>query len=229
MESIKAPKSSECLAIDLTTELHLEIIGVIGKFKSALIGMKVDEFIIVDLPSIFDTNSKKKVEKNLSANVIARYLYKGSAFGFKSNLISMILKPTPMLFLRYPVNIEEQNLRKHKRVSCMLHGKIKLGSDVFVGIVLDISIVGAQIELVLDNYHSDKLIAGLKKNSTFAFLVQIPGKPKASVFQVERKNIRSHNEKLYLSVGLCNLKKQDEFNISQFIDYKSLSNLSHNQ
>ncbi len=227
MKSIRAPKTSECLTIDLNTELHIEIIGVIEKFKSTLIGIKVDKFIIVDLPSIFDTNSKKIIEKNLSANVIVRYVYKGTAYGFKSNLMSLFLEPTPMLFLRYPINVEKHNLRRQRRMACRLPGKIKLDSDIFVGIVLDISTIGAQIEIVPNKYNPDKLINSLKKNNTFAFLVQLPREFKDPVLRVDQKNIRSYDEKLYLGLEFHGIKKGDEHNISQFIDYKNLSNLSY--
>ncbi len=222
---VKAPKPSSILPIDLATEIHIEIVGVIQKFKSSLIGMKVNDFIIVDMPSIIDTASQEKVSKNLSAKVIGRYVYRGVVFGFHSNLISMILAPTPMLFIRYPLNVEEHNIREHDRIACMLPGKIKLGADIFDGIVLDLCITGAQIAIVLNNANTGKLVAQLKKSPQFKFQVQLPGEPRPSIFTVYRKNTRSHNAKLCIGVEFPNLPAEDSYNIIKFIDYAKSLNL----
>mgnify|MGYP000418632228 CR=1 FL=1 len=42
---IKAPESSIRVLIDLNTEIQIEILSVIKKFKSSLIGIKVNEFL----------------------------------------------------------------------------------------------------------------------------------------------------------------------------------------
>lgn len=113
---IKSFNPTMRLAIDLETELQLEITDVIKKFKSALLGMKTGVFLIASVPSLIDESLHEKIKKNKSAPIVGRYLYKGIIFGFKSNLIELITVPAPMIFLRYPKEVEEINIRKRSEL-----------------------------------------------------------------------------------------------------------------
>lgn len=107
----------------------------------------------------------------------------------------------------------------------MLHGKIKLDSDIYDGIVLDISMVGAQIAIVLNKYDNEKLFKGLQAHTDFKLLVQLPGESNPTVITVHRQNVRSLNAKLSIGVGFSNLRNDDAYRLKQFIYYAQSLNL----
>ena len=125
---IKPQKPSAHLTIRIGTELQLEIKDVSARFRSELLGMEVNKYIIAKMPMIVDDNFEEKCSEFNRPEVVCRYLYEGTVFGFQSHLLKIILQQTRLLFIGYPERVEEQSVRDHERISCMLPCKIKAAS-----------------------------------------------------------------------------------------------------
>jgi c-di-GMP-binding flagellar brake protein YcgR len=131
------------VSIELGTRLQFVIEGVEGNFKSHLIGMEPEKYLVIRAPLSTPYGSIR--HKFFRGNkVVVRYLYKGTVFGFQSELIEDLYAPLKLLFLKYPQIIEEHNLRSSERVSCLLpiRTRFKEGEDEVDGFITDLSEMG---------------------------------------------------------------------------------------
>ncbi|MGR3317761.1 MAG: flagellar brake protein [Candidatus Anammoxibacter sp.] len=215
---IKAQISSVRLAIDIGTELQLEIVNVSARFKSELIGMETSQYLIAKMPMIVDDSFEEKCSKFKGAEVICRYLYRGTIFGFRSNLLGIISAPARLLFVKYPNEVEEHNVRKNERISCMLPGKIKIGSHILDATVLDLSVSGVLVSVVDNKKEADSFVNILTETDELEFLLQLPGEPKALVLPSIRKVVRKDDSRLNIGLQFHDIGDQGRYIISQFID-----------
>ncbi len=213
----KTHDNSTRLAIELGTELQIEIKEVISRFKSELVGMDKNSYLIAKLPQIINTDLVDKCKKYKGTDVIGRYLYRGTVFGFKSRLIDIITTPVNLLFVSYPTSVEEFNIRKHERVSCMLPGKIQFSKYVLDGTVLDLSLSGCQITIINPKFDIDILADQLAKIETLQFLFHLPGEPKGSVLHVIRKSVRKSDSKVSIGLEFSDLGAEMKNKIAGFI------------
>lgn len=111
------------LNIGLGTRLQVQLSGMEGQFRSNLVGMEPERYLIVQVPMM--TGILNKLQEGNRATV--RYLYSGYIYGFSSTVMHFSTKPAPLLFLAYPKTVEIIELRKSKRVDCFFPGE-KLSS-----------------------------------------------------------------------------------------------------
>ena len=98
------------IEIELGTDLTLDIQGLEGKMKSNLVGLVPSEFLIIAAPVGVTGIRQRLFEGN---KMTLRYRQHGSVYGFKTQIITMITKPKPMLILalsakngqRYPEKV----------------------------------------------------------------------------------------------------------------------------
>ena len=128
------------LNIALGTRLQVQLAGMDGHFRSSMVGMQPDQFLLIQLPMI--TGILNKLQEGNRATV--RYLYSGSVYGFHSTVLHFITKPTPLLFLTYPRTIEILQLRQAKRVDCFFAGSARIQGKEYQGAVVDISTGGCK-------------------------------------------------------------------------------------
>lgn len=131
------------LNISLGTQMQVQLGGMDGPFKSNLVGMVREKFVMVELPMI--TGILNKLRDGNRATV--RYLYSGSVYGFYSTVLAYITKPIPLLFLSYPKIVEILDLRKFKRVDCMFPAVAKIQDQEHKGFIMDISTGGCKLFL----------------------------------------------------------------------------------
>ena len=217
-EDIKSQKSSSILAIGIGTELQLEIKDVSSRFKSEMLGMEVNKYIIAKVPMIVDDSFGEKCSELDKPEVICRYLYEGSIFGFQSYLLNITLQQPRLLFIEYPEKVEKQSVREHERVSCMLPCKIKAESLVLDGTVLDLSLSGTLVSVHDEKKGSTDLVEILSKAYMVDFLLQLPGEPKAFIIPAIRKVVRRDDEMLNIGLQFCNVGNEVSRKIECFID-----------
>ncbi|MGR3220766.1 MAG: flagellar brake domain-containing protein [Candidatus Anammoxibacter sp.] len=206
------------LAIEIGTGMQLQIIGVGTRFKSSLVGMGAGQYLIAKMPMIVDENFEQKCMKNIGVAVDCNYVYKGSVFGFQSNLLDIILEPAKLIVIRYPINISEHNRRNTERISCILPGKIKLGTNALNVTVLDISVTGSLVSIAVDTKEKKDLMAMFTKTGMFEFELLLPGEPKAFLIPSICKECKNSGSVEEVGLQFCNVPKDVLFRIDQFLN-----------
>ena len=148
------------VAVEPGTPLQIKIDGVDFALKSTLIGIEEDKYLIIKVPtnSLYGSIKHKYFR---GTKIVVRYLYKGTVFGFQSELIEDLYTPLKLLFVEYPEIIENHNLRSMERVDCYLHTKVKIKEEEIEGIILDINKKGCCCVFkgtVKSNFQIDEVI-----------------------------------------------------------------------
>jgi hypothetical protein len=121
--------------------LQIQFEGL-GSSQSRLIGMDYGHYIIIRTPPLAGIRSKL-FEKN---HGIIRYLFSGHVYAFHCTLLSVVTEPYRLSILSYPESLENMNLRKHERISCIIAAEVNLKGWVNKGIVSNISMGGCSFE-----------------------------------------------------------------------------------
>lgn len=109
--------------------------------KTQVLGFSRDEFILVRFPYIPGILSKIQIGQDL----VARYLYEGTVFGFKAYILNYVKKPVPLLFLDFPVSVEVLDLRQNKRIQCHMPTQVYLKDGEFEAMIVDLSKGGCKV------------------------------------------------------------------------------------
>lgn len=129
------------ILIELGSQVQIEIEGVTFRFKSTLVGMESKNCLIIKTPMVPSDAPFTSIKHKLfpGVQIVVRYLYKGTVFGFQSKLIKSITSPIRLLFVEYPKIIENYDLRSEERTDCFLPAKIEIRNQEEHGAILDIS------------------------------------------------------------------------------------------
>jgi len=93
------------LVLEMGDSLQLEIEGYDPHFSSSLIGVVPDECLIIKAPQLFSAMGKtQSLLPGLEIGISC--IHRGSVWGFKSRLTSVISEPSRLLMLEYPETIE---------------------------------------------------------------------------------------------------------------------------
>ncbi len=129
---------STTFVASLGTEVSIQI-GEAGKrFRSVLVGMHDQHYLIIHLPQPLSLG--KTLHEG--TDLILRYVHFGCVYGCKVKVRGLILKPFPLLFLSHPDEVQCVELRKVKRVECLLPSTATGFSWEESGMVRDISTGG---------------------------------------------------------------------------------------
>ena len=137
------------LSIEPGTLLQIEIGGIKFRFKSELVGLQADEYLIIKTPLVPSDAPFGMIKHKLfrGNDIIVRYLIGGMVYGFQSKLLGAISDPIKLLFLEYPKIVEQHDLRSHERVDCLLPGRLKFKDTELACLVLDISEKGCRCRI----------------------------------------------------------------------------------
>lgn len=148
MEPISALKkegiqTSNWLAVGIEIFIQKELIR--RKFCSKIIGWDLPNFIMMELPSV----NGVYVDFSRSEIIVARYLFNGTAYGFKSTVIDLVKKPKPLLFVEFPETIEEVSLRKSPRYEVEILCKLAMrnGEGEVNGLMMNLSKGGCGVHI----------------------------------------------------------------------------------
>jgi c-di-GMP-binding flagellar brake protein YcgR len=136
------PAKTKGLSIGIGTELFISIHGIDVRLRSSLVGIKPDEYLIIDMPRISDIESKTFAGNKL----VVTYMLSGAMYSFKAEILNSIRKPCRLIFISHPEDSARQELRNHQRVECYIPAVAKLyGDEVEYGVmILDISLGGCK-------------------------------------------------------------------------------------
>lgn len=114
--------------------------------QSNLIGMKENQFLLMDM-------SSKVVEdlitrKTNNVTVVVRGITDtelGDIIAFKSQIISVVSRPTWLMFIKIPYSFETKPIRANKRFKLNLPVSVSSGDDKFKATLRDLSASGCGI------------------------------------------------------------------------------------
>lgn len=132
------------LAVDIGTPMVVEIPGVDAKIKCPLVGMQPGEFLILRPPKSY---AYKLFHVGKAPKAVVRYIFNGHIFGFETAMLGAILDPLGLIFLAYPKQVIEHNLRAAPRLECHLPAKVTLNDTEFGGAIQDISPTGCRLSI----------------------------------------------------------------------------------
>jgi len=86
------------------------------RYKSKILGWHENSFVLLTLPTLNGT----PVTWKPGTSTIVKFIHKGNVYAFKSKTIKHQYQPTPIIFLKFPDDIENVSLRKSKRIQTHL-------------------------------------------------------------------------------------------------------------
>jgi hypothetical protein len=172
--------------------LQIQFEGL-GSSRSRLIGIDDGSFLIIQTPAITEIWSKR-YEKN---HCIVRYLFAGKVFAFRCTLLAVIKDPCRLSILSYPESVENINLRKHERTSCIIAAEVNIGGRTYEGIVSDISIGGCSFEF---NLSARQEFPTLNIKDNLQILLHLREMPTTCAFAATVRSIKTDKENLMTGI-----------------------------
>jgi len=145
----RADKTSPAeFEVAVGVKMSLDIRGIDEKLTSVLVGYCRGKYVVSQLPSLAESNKEVLFQHLYAGNPITvRYLDAGAVFGFRCEIIKYLFSPFPLLFLTFPLRVESFNLRRHKRISCLLPVSVCVGETSYSGLMTDLSLSGCGVGL----------------------------------------------------------------------------------
>ena len=201
------------ISIELGTQLEIEIEGVPTRFKSSLVGVEPDEYLIIKEPeaALYEILRNKLFRGN---QIVVRYLCKGTLFGFQSQLVQVTSTPIRLLFVEYPKTIEVYDLRSHERIDCFFPAKIKIKDEEKNGAILDISEGGCRC--VIKSSEGEKL-PSVQIDERITLRCQFPGTESEQVVSGEVRNVGMDKQKAVLGIQFHEIAPGLQNIIAQYI------------
>ncbi|MCG8471250.1 MAG: flagellar brake protein [Desulfobacterales bacterium] len=111
----------------------------------ALVGLEPQEYLIVrlDLPAELNRFAQK------GDQITARYMSLGNEYGFSATIIEHIASPDRLVFITYPDEVENIDIRKSSRVSCFIPATAIFDGRKLKGTLTDISQSGCRFVIRL--------------------------------------------------------------------------------
>jgi c-di-GMP-binding flagellar brake protein YcgR len=106
--------------------ISLDLGGYFERIFTSLIGWETNLLFITKLPYI----DRKPVSIFSGSICVVRFFKDGAAYGFEAEAISVQHYPVPLIFFKYPVDINEITVRKHKRVNTNIPARIHYADNL---------------------------------------------------------------------------------------------------
>ncbi len=122
------------------------------KYSSKIVGVDPYNFIITKMPLA------PGISKMLfpGEGITLKYECDGIIYGFDTEIVNFVLKPIPLLILAYPVSTEKIELRRYKRLPCLIPVHMENEYERNLAFMVDISQGGCR--LVLDKNNSEGVL-----------------------------------------------------------------------
>jgi len=168
--------------------LRVQFMGI-GSSRSRLIGMDPGNYLIIQTPPLVDIASKRH-EKN---HVIVSYLFYGRVYAFRCTLLLLVKEPYRFAVLSYPEALDNINLRKHERISCIIVSEVRVHDQSYEGIVSDISKGGCSFEF---NRSDQRGFPSLNVQEGIILSLQLKEKGEITVFNTVIRAIHTDKESM---------------------------------
>ncbi|MDX2367793.1 MAG: flagellar brake protein [Colwellia sp.] len=209
MSELNSSKKKQMFELQPGKSMDLQINHPISlRLKLTLVGYELGKYILLKYPRNMNASEYKDVlvEGNV---VIVRYLMegnKGECFAFRSAIKNISTYPEKFLFLEYPKNIENRQLRMQQRKSIHIPAFIMMEEDdsnkemKINGALIDISLKGCCF-----SFNSKSSSTNVKKRKIFVCLKDL----ERADMKISAEVCNSRNNQGVISVGIKFLESND--------------------
>ncbi len=190
--------------ISLGTALQIEFPGVEERFRSVLIGMEPDTYLVVRTPIGV---SAGMVRSHLLPGTLLtiRYVFGGSVWGFRCRILQSLTGNIRVLFVSFPDAVENHDLRRCDRIECLVPADASFEGKSFPGMITDMSEEGVRLVFHLER------APGIEEwnpevGSRLELGMQLPGSVQNVPAQVEVRNLSRDGERLLLGLQFVDLQ-----------------------
>ena len=209
------------LPITLGTELLVEIADLKLRTKSSLIGMENSSYLIIKLSSQ-DFEAGLADEKGGSGELIVRYLFKGSVYGFKTRLLKVLTEPDRLAFVSYPAKIEEFNVRHNPRYECILPAETIFGDETVELVIVDISMKGCRCVIRTSTVTDrDRLYSSIDIDRVIPMRIDLPGVEEKVGMKGRIRNINKDHDRVIFGVLFDEPDEKAEETLGRFVSLMS--------
>lgn len=190
------------MIMDVGTPVLLEFGSNRERVKSVFVGAVKKQHALFSVA--LTTGIKGKAREG--NRVTARYMNNGTVYGFQTEVADFRPHPSAIVFLHYPVAIEEMEIRSAKRVDCYFPCELLSKSKNVEGLIVDISEGGCRLTFESDpKLYVPKIDVGSRLKTDF-FILEEKNRYTLHATLQHRKMV---DGKLFL--GLRFEKKDDDF------------------
>jgi hypothetical protein len=182
-----------CLEIGI--KLLLDFDDIVVPFRSTLVGIETGKYLILKAPGPIG-----RIDHDLFKvkEVIVKSLYKGTIYAFRSRLLHFVSKPSKLMFIAYPREIEHHELRSHKRFQCNIGAQSEMNEKEQPGVIKNISKGGCFFAFETLSTQKDFLYD--LHNRTLSFKCCFPGSTREISFNGEIRNTRKNSEEVGVGI-----------------------------
>jgi len=169
------------------TIIRIQIEGTRRRLSCELIGVDDGNYLIVKMPSLHIMESVSNLLVN-GNEITAKYMHKGTMFGFQSTIIDLIQKPFKLVFIKYPDKTDSYDVRGNKRVECFLPASLRIAEQILEGSITDISRAGCLF--TIETHEHKGLINMLKLSNEIKMGFYLPGVEEELSADADQKSIK---------------------------------------
>lgn len=208
-----------CLEIGVKLLIVVDELAV--PFQSTLIGIEHGRHLLLKAPGPF-CNIDHELFK--VKQVVIKTLYKGTIYAFRSKVMNVILKPSKIMFIEYPNEIEHHELRTHKRFKCNVQTLAEMNNNKRGGVIENISKGGCLCVMEMMSPDMDQELL----NNTVAFTCQFPGSSGEVSFLGAIRNSKKTADQIAVGIKFIDSDESEHFKeeINRYIEL--IENVSEN-
>lgn len=204
------------IPVSIGSGLLLEIITLKLRIKCQMVGIDPGNFILLKL-SAQDLIGNFRSESIKESQLVIRYLYKGTVYGFKASLLNVVSSPSKLFFVTYPDKIEEFNVLQDSRYECILPATAMLGNDIVDMVIVDISREGCQCMIKVSGPKKESLYKSIHVNATLDIRALFPGAAGQTSLPVKVRNISKDEDKIMLGAVFEGVAPEAKARLEKFI------------
>lgn len=195
----EAPK----LPLSLGMEFMVEMAGI-TRTTYQLVGSLENQYLILKPES----QMIQSVMINLKpgTQLVVRYISKGKIIGFRSSILVHTTVPDKLVFIKYPIEFAEHNVRSAPRIECLLPAKLIRFNSNLAGTIVDMSFSGC-------SWRSSNITYQRRDEYSFSeslkLIIAFPGVPKPLSLKCKYKNTTQDNELMCLGLEFLELADTD--------------------
>ncbi|CAG1066672.1 Cyclic di-GMP binding protein [uncultured bacterium] len=203
------------LPITIGTELLVEFQDFTLRTKSELVGMRHNQYLIIVMQHDM-SGIRPDVLKD--SEIIIRYLYRGSVYGFRTNVLNLLNSPERLLFLSYPKKIEEFRVRSSPRYECILPAVTSVEGLNGDTVVIDISLDGCRCVVKSASLEdAEAFYKTMDINREAVLKVQFPGTGESYELSGSIRNISKDADRVAFGMLFGPLKSATKKRLEEFI------------
>jgi len=195
------------------TKLLIQVEGNGTRFISFLVGYSKNNFILITTPltdSLFSVRPTLFIDYKINV----RYIEDGRAVGFQAKLLKTVEDPARLLFLSYPAQIEDHELRAEKRASCTLPAEARISGLACSAVIVDINQNGLRFHVRESDLNMDFDSSPVGQECTLRFF--LPGALAEKEVSGEIRNYEHNARIIAFGIKFTQISDEDKQNIIDF-------------